>query len=213
MFRNMNKNNTRKNNNETEQRIAKIEQEIRDKGGITGNPGGLSQSDHLAFLEYCQKMDAMLEGEGGIQIDLEDEIKSRINPPSDPGVLSDEEVRKHLNSMIELLARFHCKLESTDHMTDRELYLKILDDVIKEPLLIPDDLDGVLYYHECCPGEDVDQYMRYYADEDEREEYYRESGERLPPKAPLKAHRDDWIQSLAEKHRNQPLPTPKRGNT
>jgi len=138
-------------------------------------------------------------------IDLRPMVAEFLNPPDDPDELSDNEVRGYLRCLVDLLARYHLCLTSTNHLSDRELYRKIMTDVLAEPIGIGPDPVGGLLYHECCPC-DSDAYLMYYADDASREETASEFNLTLPEKRPLVSDRDTWIELLAESYRFAPLP-------
>jgi hypothetical protein len=139
-------------------------------------------------------------------IDLKTIVLGQIQPPSDPDGLRDEEVSIYLHAMVDLMAQYHLALVSTNHLTDRELYRFILERIIPQPLGIGPNPIGSLIYHECCPCDDIEQWFRYYASDEEREDWECDSDDPLPEKAPLVADRDEWLEALAESYRDRPLP-------
>jgi len=139
-------------------------------------------------------------------IDLRPIVAKFFNPPDDPDGLSENEVRGYLRCLVDLLARYHLCLTSTNHLSDRELYRKIMTDVLAEPVGIGPDPVGGLLYHECCPC-DSDAFLMYYADDAFREEMASEFNLTLPERRPLVSDRDTWIELLAESYRFEPLPS------
>jgi len=88
-------------------------------------------------------------------------------PPA--GELDDEALAQKLWEVIRAMARRHWYLVHTDHLSDRELYTVLVEDILAEETvkalpessLILDVLGG-------CSPEDIETALRYYYDEDER---------------------------------------------
>lgn len=85
------------------------------------------------------------------------------------GDLDDEAVAQKLWEVIRAMARHHWYLVHTDHLSDRELYTVLVEDILAEETvnalpesnLILDVLGG-------CSPEDIEIALRYYYDEEER---------------------------------------------
>ena len=137
-------------------------------------------------------------------IDLGPIVKRILKPPADPDGLSDAEVCRYLQRLVDLLARYHLCLTLTNHLSDRELYKVILEKVLTQPVGIGPNPSGGLIYHQCCPY-DSDEYLMYYSDDMEREELASQFDLVLPEKRPLASDRDAWIQLFAESFRFEPL--------
>jgi len=179
------KKNAHKSHEPIEQEIAKLERSLKKMGGVIGPRGKVSPETHLAFLKHIYDFEMLEHNESEWSIDLELEVHARLDPPEDPDDLSDEEVEKILHEMIDLLARFHLGLDFTNHLSDRELYRKILTNVIKEPLVIGPEPKGQFWHHDCCPYDDDKEW---------------------PDDFPAVSDRDEWVKSLVSKYRNEPLP-------
>ncbi len=123
-----------------------------------------------------------------------------------PEGLTDEGLSQALAELIRALAQRRTFLESTDHLSDRELYThlwkEILDD--KVPLLPPDDptnchidiLGG-------CSEDDIDLWLTYYADEEDRTRWAQDFPEvEVPP------HQDPPYDR--DRHLPKPPPPPNR---
>lgn len=138
-------------------------------------------------------------------IDLRPIFKDQLDLPVSPEKLMDHEVRACLRSMVLILAEHHLCLTNTNHMSDRALYSHIMERILPEPLGVGPNPIGGLIYQECCPC-DVEDYFRYFADDFEREEWRSMTDEPLPEKQPLVSDRDLWLETIAEAHRDRPLP-------
>jgi len=107
-------------------------------------------------------------------------------PP--PDEVTEEELAHTLAGVIHALARRRIFLTNTDHLSDRELYSLLCDDVLDGagPLLPPEShtnchIDLVSSGSE----DDINLWLTYYADEPERADWARDfPDDRIPP------HRD-----------------------
>jgi hypothetical protein len=93
-------------------------------------------------------------------------------PP--PATLSDEALAQKLWEIINGLADLHVFLERTDHLSDRDLYTLLHDE------LLPDEMDELgtddrttwhLDILGGCSSEDLHLHLKYYADEEQRREW------------------------------------------
>lgn len=116
-------------------------------------------------------------------LDLRPVFRKVVDPPGSHEELDDKEISRFLKCMIDLLAQHHLCLLSTSHLTDRELYQLIIDEVLPQPLGIGPNPIGSMVYHECRDLSLPD----------------------LEPEEVI-SERDDWIPVLAESYRSCPLP-------
>ena len=108
----------------------------------------------------------------------------------DPESLDIGELRAGLWELIEILFEEKVVLDHTDHLSDRQLYELLWNDVLREPHE-PVFEGGICSIVSCVDrGQDLD-YLRYYADEKTRNEYADDpwQGE-LPPAEPCRFDRD-----------------------
>jgi hypothetical protein len=90
-------------------------------------------------------------------------------PP--PEEVDDAQLTVTLWEAIHGLASLGMYLDSTDHLSDRELYTRLWTDVLREPTeLDPDDHNAAWHIDLMSGGseEDIRLYLTYYADEDDR---------------------------------------------
>lgn len=123
-----------------------------------------------------------------------------VLPP--PEALDDTQLTAKLWEVINSLALLGAYLVSTDHLSDRMLYEELWRDVLRDgAVLRPDNLDFA-YYIDCIGSgseEDTAIYLKYYADEEDREQWAEQwPDEALPVPEPLPFERD------------QHLPTPEK---
>jgi hypothetical protein len=141
-------------------------------------------------------------------IDMRPVFRKYIDPPAELAKLCDSEVEFYLTRMVALLAEYHFCLVRTNHLDDRQLYRHILEKVLPKPIGVGPHPEGGLVYHECCPSDDFDTWLTYYATDEERCEWRNDMDEVPPEKCPLVSDRDAWLDILAEVFRDQPLPDP-----
>lgn len=91
-----------------------------------------------------------------------------------PDALNDDQVSMKLWEVIDQLARRRVFLNQTDHLSDRELYGLLWSDVLHEDKKdIPMD-ESSAYHIDLLTGgseEDNQLYLKYYADDEERERW------------------------------------------
>lgn len=98
--------------------------------------------------------------------------------------LSDKELEVVLTETLERLFSKGIVLDFTDHLTDRELYNVIVNEIL--PLEDKKIEDPTVFHHwNCCNKDDQDQvdiWLAFYASDEEREDWEDATGEQLPPK-------------------------------
>lgn len=104
-----------------------------------------------------------------------------------PEELTDEQVSAKLREVIERLAGLRTYLYSTDHLSDRELYTELCDDVLDDsvPEAIANSPTGAHIIDMVGSGseEDTYLYMKYYADEATRRRWHEEwPDDEMPPR-------------------------------
>jgi hypothetical protein len=101
-----------------------------------------------------------------------------------PNSLSDDELHDALWDAVQKLYDKRIVLDFTDHLSDRQLYRLIYCDILPSP---EKKIDAVAnYLHWDCSGshDDPDVWLRYYASEDERLDWYESTQDSLPPAEP-----------------------------
>jgi hypothetical protein len=90
-----------------------------------------------------------------------------------PADLSEDEVNEKLQEVIAELARLRVFLVSTDHLSDRELYEKLWEDLLQETI-VPDtspNSSWTIDFVSSGSDEDIELYLKYYADPAARAEW------------------------------------------
>lgn len=105
-----------------------------------------------------------------------------------PDTLNDEELTTKLWELIQKLALLHVFVEQTDHVNDRELYTHLWTDSLREETkalpLAANCMCHIQLLGECSE-EDMQLYLKYYADDDFREQWQKDW-----PKDPIPPHED-----------------------
>jgi hypothetical protein len=99
--------------------------------------------------------------------------------------LDDGELAAELERVVRLLGSRRIVLESTGHLSDRQLYGLIQRDILpsQEKRL---DLSESQLVWQCLDQErDEEAWLRYYASDEEREQWWLTTGLRLPPRQEL----------------------------
>lgn len=99
--------------------------------------------------------------------------------------LDDEQIRDQLNQAIGRLYEQNILLEYTQHLSDRQLYCLIVRDILpaQEKKVL---LNDTWLRWQCIDiVEDEESWLRYYASEEERDDWQRETGLKLPPTAEI----------------------------
>jgi hypothetical protein len=106
-------------------------------------------------------------------------------PP--PGDLTDEEITAKIWEVVEGLKELHVFLGSTDHLCDRELYVKLWNDSLPEETFICTLPNAACHIDLVGSGseEDIETWLRYYGDEVDRELWSRQW-----PDHPVPAHEE-----------------------
>lgn len=139
-------------------------------------------------------------------------IQSQLDPPQDPEAMTDQDIRFYLTRLVHLLAVHHVCLTNSNHLDDRQFYRHILDEVIPKPLGVGPNPIGGLLYHECCPCDDFERWLAYFASDAERAEWEAQGFEPMPEKKPCVSDRDIWLEILTESFRDDPLPVYEDGD-
>ena len=148
------------------------------------------ENDVIAELE---RMDRFFEGEEAGEIPLEVLRGRGIDIPAIPPV-DEAELRARLMEIVEGMADIGMMLEDTDHLSDAELYRYLVDDALLEETMLS---SGGGQWHISPIGggsEEANEiYLRYYADDEYREQWHRDFGDALPPKEKPPHDRDRFL--------------------
>ena len=104
-----------------------------------------------------------------------------LNPPDE---LDDEQLKPKLWEVIRGLAMLRMFLYSTDHLSDRELYQVLWHEVLLDECpSIPIDEDSAWHIDLVGSGseEDIELYLRYYADDQTRQDWAKDFPDDVMP--------------------------------
>jgi hypothetical protein len=107
-------------------------------------------------------------------------FEPELRPPR-PDVLDDEDLHAILSELILKLFERRIVLDFTDHLSDRELYCLILRDILPAREKKLDWPKSFLHWDCTGPNGDPDVWLRYYASDEDREEWSETYRQPLPP--------------------------------
>lgn len=99
-----------------------------------------------------------------------------------PDLLDDRQLRAHLWEVIELLFEKRIVLDFTDHLSDRQLYTLIYRDILPSPEKKIENTKNFLHWDCSDAAGNVDTWLRYYANDEDRALWAEESQSELPPR-------------------------------
>jgi hypothetical protein len=151
----------------------------------------MSDHDPIAELERLDRFfDGEEEGERPIDV-----LRAKGITIPDGSTLYDESLRAKLWEVINAMASIGMYLDSTDHLSDRELYRHLVTDALCEETILPVGSDSGWHHSPIGGGseEDNEIYLRYYADDDMRQHWLSSFGEPIPPKENPPWDRDRFL--------------------
>jgi hypothetical protein len=142
---------------------------------------GLDDCDPEVSAQFMKSIDAFAQAKSSQPFEIL--VRSGISLPS-PAELTDSDLKAKLWDVISALALLGVFLEHTDHLSDRELYLLLWGDVLREEMAIQTG-NGPMAFHLDLVGSgsesDLEIYLKYYADDEDRLLWQRESPEDMLP--------------------------------
>lgn len=178
-------------------RKSKAKQERRNATLITtpGTGSTLPPGDDAFYRQL------LLEEEGAFDHLPLEVFRERGTEYQSADQLDDDALRSALGRLIEDMADIGMILSSTDHLSDRELYEKLLGEILLEPVTIqPEGITGFTFI-DILGGwsdEDTEIYLRYYADEETRRDWAEDYGAPIPPKEKPPYDRDRHLPGYGE---------------
>ena len=159
----------------------------------------LTDEEESNVIAELERMDRFFDGEESGDIPLEFLRQRGIEIPALPP--DDEaELRAKLQELIEEMFEIGIVVDSIDHLSDRDLYRYLVDDVLLVEMMLSTSVGGHWNVSPIGGGsdEDNDIYLRYYADDEDRESWRREFGDPLPPKEEPPYGRDRFSLALEQ---------------
>jgi hypothetical protein len=151
-----------------EKRIAKLREELEKLGGSTGGIEDVPADIEEEFLRH------VLEYETAQPITLLSLLENSGLEIPLPADLDDTNLHDKLLEIIERMASMGAYLLHTNHLSDRELYVQLYDDSLREEaVLFPENSSYVYMIDLTGSGSDEDNqvYLKYYADEEHRKQW------------------------------------------
>jgi hypothetical protein len=151
-----------------EKRIAKLREELEKLGGSTGRIEDVPADIEEEFLRH------VLEYETAQPITLLSLLENSGLEIPLPADLDDTNLHAKLLEIIERMASMGAYLLHTNHLSDRELYVQLYDDSLREEaVLFPENSSYVYMIDLTGSGSDEDNqvYLKYYADEEHRKQW------------------------------------------
>jgi hypothetical protein len=169
------------------QHIKKMKELLKDDFRLEPGPFGNLEAEER-FWEQILLMEGI--GEHPL-LELLEQSGLHIPPPKS---LDEGEMNAKLWEVINAMARLGCYLSSTDHLSDRQLYEVLWEDILREPTAVSPDDSGAACFIDIlggCSEEDLLIRLKFYADEDERGAWTgRYPDDAIPPHEPRPYDRD-----------------------
>jgi hypothetical protein len=142
---------------------------------------GLTREEFAAhYKEYERKMKLF---EDGPTTTYFEQLTAKGMALPDPGSITDSQLTIKLREVIAGLVDNRVYLQQTDHLSDRELYVQLWNEVLREETPAIDEIGFSTHMNLATHEPDV--YAKYYADERQRERWKKEY-----PGEPMPAHED-----------------------
>lgn len=146
-----------------------------------------------SYEEYARKMDLFMDGPTTTYFE---QLRDAGIELPEPDAVSDADIRTKLWEVIAGLEQLRVFLEQTNHLDDRELYAKLWHEMLREETPAIDEI-GFNSHLGLRPGEDDTDtalYLKYYADEADRERWRSDFPEdEIPPHQDPSFTRDDLL--------------------
>ena len=140
---------------------------------------GLVRFVHQSLLYENEFLAGMLDWEISPAEPIYKWFTPELSLPA-PGRLNDEQLLQVLENVVEKLFEKKLILDFADHLSDRELYTLIYRDILPSREKNLQSRNGFIHWDCSCGDDEI--WLRYYASDDEREQYQECTGELLPPK-------------------------------
>jgi hypothetical protein len=172
-------------------RIERLKERLNEISGgemVFGEGENISSEETLAFLEHVLQFEESAKTTHAKLL-----LEQGVELPS-PEELRDDQIHKVLWRVIRGLHRQRTFLSSTDHLSDRELYALLWEELLNESTMyMGGDRDSACHL-DILGGwsdEDIRLWLTYYADEEDRRDWAGQFPDRsLPPRENLPYDRD-----------------------
>jgi hypothetical protein len=156
---------------EQERHIQEMKEQLFKKGGSSMD---LFMEDSLALDMKEKILERILSMEEEEERQLFDYLEEDGVSLPRPETLNDAQVQDKLWEVIQAMAGLNQYLYHTDHLSNRQLYEALWNDILREEAFINPEDDSSVGYIDIlggCSEEDSQNRLKYYAEEDEREDW------------------------------------------
>jgi hypothetical protein len=159
----------------------------------------LTDEEESNVIAELERMDRFFDGEEPGDIPLEFLRQRGIDIPA-LAPDDDGELRAKLQELIEEMFEIGIVVEFIDHLSDGDLYRYLVDDVLLVEMMLSTSVGGHWNISPIGGGSEADNdiYLRYYADDEDRELWRRDFGDPLPPKEEPPYGRDRFSLELEQ---------------
>jgi hypothetical protein len=177
------------------ERVAALQEQANELAGGEMSHSEAEDLDPGIAEQFWANVVAFESAAPGATLFVELEEAGVAMPP--PETLDDMQVTEKVWEIAQKLGEMSTYLEHTDHLSDRELYVKLWSDVLREPAMMPAGMPGwnqnismIGSYGE----EELEIMHRYYEDAESRQRWLKEwPNETLPDPEPLPYDRDAYL--------------------
>jgi hypothetical protein len=156
-----------------------------------------TMSEHDAFEKHIAEVERWVSGDDDrIAADLL-RMRGILVAPADS--LSDSRLRRALRELIDALAAEKIYLDCTDHFSDRELYTRLVDEVLPHSFSVGGDDFDLHDFSQYYDDATREAFLAYYATDEERQ-WAKEDDGPVPPKRALPYDRDRTLPRPANWH-------------
>ena len=165
-----------------QKRIAKLREELEKLGGSTKSFAEMPADMEEEFLRHVLEYES---AEPATVFQLLENSGLKLVPPNE---LDETKLREKLMELTNRMASLGAYLLHTDHLSDRELYDHLYDDLLlEEAVLFPENPSYAYFIDLTGSGSEEDNqvYLKYYADEEHRRQWAHDW-----PDDPMPDHED-----------------------
>ncbi len=162
---------TKTNQTREDQRNRHIRHMREELEQLSGQPPSVFVAPNIDSELEEKFLEHVLAFEGADEVPLFDELVKRgiSLPPAED--LDDAQLSARLWEVIQAMSLLGHYLYHTDHLSDRELYVRLWTDTLREPTAVLPANSNYACHIDLLGGwseEDARVYLKYYADEEER---------------------------------------------
>ena len=147
--------------------------------------------DDESYAEFERKMELV---EYGPTTTILEQLTARGVELRTDDAIPDDELGRHLWQLLARLRDLRIELDHTDHLSDRELYRKLLTDIVPSEIAAHDEIGFAEHFQLLlCTGDEpqTSTYLRYFADENERGWWQKDNPDyQMPPQEDPPFNRD-----------------------